>query len=180
MTGSTVLPQTVFAVEDLVIGGWIALAIFLNSEEATCQAGDQFSFLCVGYISSYILVSLLSGLELLVWIVGRTGREVLILALVNGYGRGLLYLVYLLPLFFWVTALFAEEELPDHFVLTFTTYNVIVHILGASHTVVDQGYGSSSHARTSIVLTSIFSATLIQSVLLLNEKYLMDPYEPEI
>jgi hypothetical protein len=69
----------------------------------------------------------------LLWIISFTGRELLIWVLQVVYKRGLVYISLVIPLYLWTVALMAQEELSDEDYWLFTSYNVLVNLVGAAH-----------------------------------------------
>jgi hypothetical protein len=121
------------------------------------------SLVCLGFSAAQFLTLLLTGLELIVWAVAQSGREVLVLALVHGYQSGKLYMLYYVPLVLWSVGLMVGEGVPDHFVFTFSAFNVIAHSIALTHIVIPQSIGHDTVVETWVYAVTIASSLWIQT-----------------
>jgi hypothetical protein len=51
----------------------------------------------------------LTSAELILWIAGLAGADLLVFAAYNGYARGYLYIILIIPLYLWLLSVFVGE-----------------------------------------------------------------------
>jgi hypothetical protein len=90
---------------------FVAATNLIDDRYHACWRGTELeSFLCGGYIMYWSLGAALAGFELLVWVVGKSGADIMVFGHYHVYQKGLFWLALLLPLWLWVVGLAMGEQ----------------------------------------------------------------------
>ena len=107
-TSYTILPHTTFAATDFILLFMTVASNLVDDKYHKCFYGPE-SWQCAGYIFAWILGWFLGGAELIVWLLGVAGADLVVFAAYNGYARGYLYIIMIIPMYIWLFAIFLGE-----------------------------------------------------------------------
>ena len=110
----------------MIMLAFVAATNLIDDRYHACWRGAEMeNFLCGGYLMYWTLTTALSGFELLVWLTGRSGSDIMVFGHYHVYQKGLFYLSLAVPMWLWVCGMVGGETQNVNFWWEFIVFNAL-------------------------------------------------------